>query len=102
MAKKQKRKQKVTLSQKLIRIIALVLVFIMVSIIFLTYKGLDVLYLTLAGVESFLATYEIELWSFIHQTEILFIRHLIKECYHLRHTTKIHMLFLIRRKRIMK
>lgn len=60
MSEKQKIKQKVTLSQKLIRIIALVLVFIMVSIIFLTYKGLDILYLTLAGVESFFATYEIE------------------------------------------
>ncbi len=56
----RKLKHKVTLSQKLIRIIAIVLVFILTSIIFLTYKGLDVLYLTLAGVESFFATYEIE------------------------------------------
>lgn len=62
MAEKREKKQKkkVPLSQKIIRIIALVLVFIMVAIIFLTDKGLDVLYLAHAAVESFFATYEIE------------------------------------------
>ena len=59
-AQKIKQKRKVPLSQKLIRIIALVHAFIIISIIFLTYKGLDVLYLTHAAIESFFANYEIE------------------------------------------
>lgn len=56
----KKTKKMVPLSQKLIRIIALVLVFIMLTIIFITDKGLDVVYLAHAAVESFFANYEIE------------------------------------------
>lgn len=58
--KKRKPKKKVALNQKLIQIIAIALAAIVVCIIFITYEGLDAVYLTRAGVESFLATYDIE------------------------------------------
>lgn len=58
--KKIKTKKMVPFSQKIIRIIALVLVFIMVAIIFVTDKGLDIVYLAQAAIESFFASYEIE------------------------------------------
>lgn len=58
--KKMKTKKMVPFSQKIIRIIALVLMFIMVAIIFVTDKGLDIVYLAQAAVQSFFASYEIE------------------------------------------
>lgn len=60
MPKMKKTKKMVSFSQKIIRIIASVLVLIMVAIIFITDRGLDVLYLTHAAVQSFFASYEIE------------------------------------------
>lgn len=58
--KEKKQKKKINLSQKIIRIISLVLVAIIVTIIFVTDKGLDIIYLAQAAVNSFFASYEIE------------------------------------------
>ena len=62
MAYKKNRKTKklVPLSKKIIRMIAIILTCIMVTIVFITEKSLDTLYLAQSAVQSFFAFYEIE------------------------------------------
>lgn len=56
----QKKLKRRSLSSKLIRMISAILVFVMVVIIFATYKGLDYVYLAFAAVRAFSAEIEIE------------------------------------------
>lgn len=58
--KEQKKLQRRSLSSKLIRTISVILVFVMAVIIFITYKGLDYVYLAFSGVRAFSAEREIE------------------------------------------
>ena len=58
--KKIRSEKPIPFSRKIIRIIASALVFIMVAIIFITDKGLDVLYITHTAMQSLLASNEIE------------------------------------------
>ena len=53
-------KSKRSLSQKLLNIISTVLVFIIAAIVISTYEGLDIVYLAYAAIDSFFASYEIE------------------------------------------
>ncbi len=58
--KKHIRKHKSHLSTKLIRVITAILVFVMVVIIFVSYKGLDMIYLVTSGVKTYYAAKIIE------------------------------------------
>ena len=55
-----KNKKLVPLSKKIIRMIAIILTCIMVTIVFITEKSLDTLYLAQSAVQSFFSFYEIE------------------------------------------
>lgn len=55
-----KNRKLVSLDKKIIRIIALILSFIMLAIIFITEKSLDTLYLAQSAVRSFFSYYDIE------------------------------------------
>ena len=58
--KKTEKKPKRSLSQVLTGVIALVFVLMIAIIVFATSKGLDLVYLAYAAVESFFASYEID------------------------------------------
>ena len=60
ICKDKSQKKQVNLSKKIIRIVSVVLAAIIVTIILVTDKGLDTVYLVQSAVNSFMASYEIE------------------------------------------
>ncbi len=70
---KKRQKTKINLSSKLIRMIAIIMAFFMLTIIFTTYKGLDWVYLGYAAVRTVFAAREIE-EAYINEAEDFILR----------------------------